>query len=81
MQFYYGWKKTRDATRPKPLARQRNTTTATHRKPKGNQLKVNRSILFDIFSLSILLSNLSLDKYLAQKISSNFRHLVLAVPI
>ncbi|MCP9261742.1 hypothetical protein DINM_005073 [Dirofilaria immitis] len=42
VQFYYGWKKTRDATRPKPLARQRNTTTATHRKPKSNQLKASR---------------------------------------
>ncbi|VIO94110.1 Uncharacterized protein BM_BM8357 [Brugia malayi] len=42
VQFYYGWKKTRDATRPKPLARQRNTATATHRKPKGNQLKASR---------------------------------------
>lgn len=40
MQFYYGWKKTRDATRPKPLTRQRNTTAATHRKPKNNQPKV-----------------------------------------
>ncbi|VBB30426.1 unnamed protein product [Acanthocheilonema viteae] len=42
VQFYYGWKKTRDATRPKPLARQRNTATATHRKPKSNQLKASR---------------------------------------
>uniref|UniRef100_A0A183V1E8 ELM2 domain-containing protein n=1 Tax=Toxocara canis TaxID=6265 RepID=A0A183V1E8_TOXCA len=42
VQFYYGWKKTRDATRPKPLTRQRNTTAATYRKPKNNQTKVRR---------------------------------------
>uniref|UniRef100_A0A915PH61 GATA-type domain-containing protein n=1 Tax=Setaria digitata TaxID=48799 RepID=A0A915PH61_9BILA len=42
VQFYYGWKKTRDATRPKPLARQRNAAAATHRKTKNNQLKASR---------------------------------------
>ncbi|VDK42078.1 unnamed protein product, partial [Anisakis simplex] len=43
VQFYYGWKKTRDATRPKPLTRQRNTTAATYRKPKNNQSKATRA--------------------------------------
>ncbi|MFH4981136.1 hypothetical protein AB6A40_007845 [Gnathostoma spinigerum] len=42
VQFYYGWKKTRDWTRPKALARQRNATTATYRRPKVNQQKVSR---------------------------------------
>ncbi|VDM61255.1 unnamed protein product [Angiostrongylus costaricensis] len=40
--FYYLWKKTSDAVKPKPLSRQRNQVTSIKRTAKGSQNKTSR---------------------------------------